>query len=155
MIGSRCSLRELADALDRVVGPQGRVHQLDAVEAGIAHVGEDLRQDGRDVVVRQLGGVDPGMGPHDDLAAASLPARPAGISPQRPTPARLPSNRETRVVTRDQSPTWWLLPSKCRVGQASAVPPESAVVRHVVGLASLDPPYKSTKLFPSRRSPSP
>ena len=45
---------------------QGGVHQLEAVDPGVGHVGEDLVEDRVNVVAGLRGGVDPGMGADDD-----------------------------------------------------------------------------------------
>ena len=55
-----------SDSLDSVVGTQGRVHEFDAVHAGILHVGEDCVKHGCDVELGLGGGVDPRVSADDD-----------------------------------------------------------------------------------------
>ena len=70
--------RQFADPLYRILGSQGRVHQFDGLDAGILHVGEDLRQDRRDVVFRLRGRIDPGMPAYNHLARGWLGRRQPG-----------------------------------------------------------------------------
>ena len=67
-----------ADPLDSVLGSQCRVHEFDGLNARILHVGEDLRQDWRDVVFRLRGSVDPGMTSDNHFACARLGGRQLG-----------------------------------------------------------------------------
>ena len=85
---------ERRDPLDRVGRMQGGVHQLDAVDPGVGHVGEDLIEDRVNVVPRLLRRVDPGMGA-DDHALRGAGCRSClapGSSRRRRWPPRLPRN---------------------------------------------------------------
>jgi len=52
---------KLADTLDGVGRAQGGVHEFEVVDAGILKVRENLRQDGRDIVLGLSGGIHPWM----------------------------------------------------------------------------------------------
>ena len=54
------------------------MHELDAVQAGIAHVGKDLGKHGRELIARLRGRINPRVSAYDHLARGRFVGRRAG-----------------------------------------------------------------------------